>query len=85
MQSGNTNFVTEIRKCIKQEPFSLKQLNYLNNYLDSFSQGSQKDKLKNLHSGLERILCFLQNSKENKDDTLEMICNKIKGKSETIF
>jgi hypothetical protein len=78
-QQGKANFVTEIRKRIKQEPFSKEQLNYLNQYLDSISvERSEKiNQLKKLHSGLERIMCFLQNSKENKDDTLEMFCSKI--------
>ena len=79
-QAGKANFVTEIRKRIKpQEPFSKEQFNYLNQYLDSISvERSEKIKqLQKLHSGLERIMCFLQNSKENKDDTLEMFCSKI--------
>jgi hypothetical protein len=78
-QAGKANFVTVIRKRIEQEPFSKEQLNYLNQYLDSISvERSEKIKqLQKLHSGLERIMCFLQNSKENKDDTLEMFCSKI--------
>jgi hypothetical protein len=78
-QAGKANFVTEIRKRIKQEPFLKEQFNYLNQYLDSISvDRSEKIKqLQKLHSGLERIMCFLQNSKENKDDTLEMFCSKI--------
>ncbi len=72
MQASKANFVTDIRKRIKQEPFSNEQLRYLNSYLDSIlMERSQKIvKLKNLHSGLERIICFLQDSKENKDDTI---------------
>ncbi len=30
-------------------------------------------------------MCFLQNSKENNEDTLEIFCSKIQGKIETTF
>ncbi len=44
-QAGKANFVTEIRKRIKQEPFSKDQLTNLNQYLDSISvEKSQKIK-----------------------------------------
>lgn len=56
------NFILEIRGRIKQSPFDRDTSIKIDQYFDVIESRGQEDKvqtLRDLHGGLEKILCFL--------------------------
>jgi len=78
------NFMLEIRGRIKQSPFDRDTSIKIDQFFEVIENKGLEEKiqtLRELHGGLEKILCFLQNTREGGDHTIEHFVNsKMKGK-----
>jgi predicted MPP superfamily phosphohydrolase len=88
--SGNKkNFILEIRSRIKQSPFDRDTGIRIDHYFDFIENKGEEDyvhTLRDLHGGLEKILCFLQNTKEVGERTIEhFVNNKMKGSKHRVY
>ena len=63
ISSGNKkNFITEIRERIKQAPFEKELSNKIDQYFEAIELRGKEEQIqtfRELHGGLEKILCFL--------------------------
>lgn len=82
--NGNKSaLITEIRNKFKQVPFEQETQNRLTSHLEAIERRSKpeyKDTLQKLHGGVEKLLCFLNNSRGKLDLTLEEFCRQLKIK-----
>jgi hypothetical protein len=83
------NFILEIRGRIKQSPFDRETSIKIDQYFEVIENRGQEDKiqtLRDLHGGLEKILCFLQNTREAGESTIELfVSNKMKGNKHRVY
>jgi hypothetical protein len=89
MEINKKNFILEIRKRIKQFPFDRDTGIRIDHYFDFIKNKGLEDyiqTLRDLHGGLEKILCFLQNTKEVGESTIEhFVSNKMKGNKHRVY
>ena len=83
------NFILEIRGRIKQSPFDRETSIKIDQYFEVIESRGLDDKiqtLRDLHGGLEKILCFLQNTREAGESTVESFVNqKMKGSKHRVY
>jgi hypothetical protein len=83
------NFILEIRGRIKQSAFDRETSIKIDQYFEVIESRGQEDKiqtLRDLHGGLEKILCFLQNTREDRESTIEhFVNNKMKGNKHRVY
>jgi hypothetical protein len=83
------NFILEIRGRIKQSPFDRETSIKIDQYFDVIESRGLEDNiqtLRDLHSGLEKILCFLQNTREDRESTIEhFVSNKMRGNKHLVY
>jgi hypothetical protein len=87
LNGDRSNFVTEVRAKIAQRQFDKQDKNRLEQYFEGIDFRSEAEKvqlLRNLHGGLEKILCFLKNATIDRglDITIEEFCTRIHGRLE---
>ena len=73
------NFILEIRGRIKQSPFDRETSIKIDQYFEVIENRGLEEKiqtLRDLHGGLEKILCFLQNTREAGESTIELFVSK---------